>query len=85
MFPELDPKVARWLEGAKVDDVGRYYLVAETGYQGFEAHANWNPCFYIVTESLKLRRVGLQFAKELFSRGQAIEISKAAVADLKAK
>ena len=80
-----DPKAERWLAGAKTDDNGKYYVVSEISYKNFEEHANWNPCFYIVTAELKLRRVGLQFAKELVGRGQAIEISKADVASLKEK
>lgn len=80
-----DPKAERWLAGAKTDDSGRYYVVPEISYKNYEAHTNWNPCFYIVTAELKLRRIGLQFAKELVARGQAIEISKADVASLKEK
>ena len=80
-----DPKTERWLAGAKIDEAGRYYIVSEISYKNFENHANWNPCFYILTSDLKLRRIGLQFAKELVARGQAIEIGKADIAELKEK
>ena len=80
-----DPKTERWLENAKTDNEGRYYIVPELAYKNFEEHAKWNPCFYIVTEELKLRRIGLQFAKELVARRQAIEISKADMVSLKDK
>ena len=77
-----DSQAARWLEDAKVDDTGRFYIVPELSYKNFEANASWNPCFYIVTNGLKLRRVGLKFAVELAKIGHAIEISKAEVSAL---
>ncbi len=73
-------KEQKWLKDAKVNEHGKYYIVPEIDYKGLEGNKSWNPCFYIVTNSLKLRRVSLQFAKTLFMRGQAIEIDKASVA-----
>lgn len=72
-------KADKWLENAKISDEGRYYIVPELSYAGFDANANWNPCFYIVTAELKLKRIGLKFAVELAKLGQAIEISKEAL------
>ena len=74
--PKNNSQAERWLEGAKVDDEGRYYVVPELSYKNFAENTNWNPCFYVVTASLKLRRVGLKFAIELAKNGRAIEISK---------
>lgn len=79
---DLFKPAARWLENAKVDTAGKYYIVPEVRYKNFEAHANWNPVFYIVTNDLKLRRIGVEFVKELVARGQAIEISKSDIAAL---
>ena len=79
---DLFKPAARWLENAKVDTAGKYYIVPEVSYKNFETHENWNPVFYIVTNDLKLRRIGFEFVKELVARGQAIEISKSDIAAL---
>lgn len=80
--PKKISQAEHWLEGAKVDGEGRYYVVPELSYKNFTENTNWNPCFYVVTASLKLRRVGLKFAIELAKAGCAIEISKDAVPTL---
>lgn len=80
--PKNNSQAERWLEGAKVDGEGRYYVVPELSYKNFTENTNWNPCFYVVTASLKLRRVGLKFAIELAKAGCAIEISKDVVPTL---
>lgn len=82
---ELFPQAARWLENAKVDAAGRYYIVPEISYKNFEAHENWNPVFYIVTNDLKLRRIGFEFMKKLVACGQAIEINKQDITALNEK
>ena len=76
-------KSQRWLENAKTDETGKYYIVPELAYKNFETNVNWNPMFYIVTNEFKLKRVGLKFVVALATLGQAIEISKNDVATLK--
>lgn len=73
----------KWLENAKVSDSNKYYIVPELDYKGVEANSNWKPCFYIVTNDLKLTRISLKFAVELAALGKAIEVSKAQVATFK--
>ena len=72
----------RWLENAKIDESGRYYVVPELDYKNFETNSGWNPCFYIVTNDRKLTRIGLKFAIELAKAGKAIEVSKSDVKEL---
>lgn len=73
----------KWLENAKISDSNKYYIVPELDYKGVEANSNWKPCFYIVTNDLKLTRIGLKFAVELAALDKAIEVSKAQVATFK--
>lgn len=73
----------KWLENAKVDENGKYYIVPELTYKGMELNKGWNPCFYIVTNDLKIKRIGLKFAIELAKSDKAIEISKGGVKELK--
>ena len=80
---KVPDKAERWLANAKVDEAGRYYLVPEISYKNYEANANWNPCFYILTNDLKLRRLGLKFAIELAKQDKATEISKNNITTLK--
>lgn len=73
----------KWLENAKISDSNKYYIVPELDYKGVEANSNWKPCFYIVTNDLRLTRISLKFAVELAALGKAIEVSKAQVATFK--
>ena len=73
----------RWLENAKINENGKYYIVPEADYKNFPANKGWNPCFYIVTNDLKIKRIGLKFAIELAKSDKAIELSKDEVKKLK--
>ena len=73
----------KWLENAKISESDEYYIVPELDYKGVETNSNWKPCFYIVTNNLKLTRIGLKFAVELAALGKAIEVSKTQMANFK--
>ena len=69
-------KIAKWLAKAKLDENGKYLIVAEYDYKGYAENAGWNPCYYIVTTELTLTRIGATFAVELAEQGKAVEITK---------
>ena len=69
-------KIEKWLAKAKLDENGKYHIVAEYDYKGYAENAGWKPCYYIVTTEFTLTRIGAAFAVELAEQGKAIEITK---------
>ena len=65
----------RWTENALIEN-GKYYVVSELTYKGFNENPNWRPNFYILDKEYRLVRIGIEFAKEIALSEKFIECTK---------
>lgn len=63
-------QVTRWLDGAQVNNAGKFIFVEEA--PNIEKYPGSNSVFYIVYDADKLRRCGRLFAYDVIAAGKGI-------------